>query len=304
MFVIAHFSIALWSCVALSQSSNNQPIAEVPFAFDRTSVIVQVKLNGKGPFNMVLDTGSDVATIDLATAKELGLNLKATGQAATGGGSDKAQIFSTQIPQVEIGGLASRNVVAVAVDLSKSSQGLGRPLHGVLGYSVLKNRIVQFDYPKRVIRFYSSSPYPKVDPTSNNERRVVLPFRLGDDSPIIDDVYVNGKKTTAVIDTGGGGTYFALMPDAISSLGLEQEMSQAEPDSRGIGVNGLITSRKGKIKTLRVGTINIDSPTVIFYPKGVGKDHRKFGGAIGNMFLQDYVVTFDYLNKTVVLERP
>ena len=279
-------------------------MAEVPFAFDHTSVIIQVKVNGKGPFNMVLDTASDVSTIDLATARDLSLSLKPTRQQATGGGSEKSQIFLTHIPQVEIGGLASKNIVAVAVDLSKSSEALGKPLHGALGYSVLKNRVVQFDYPKRVIRFYSSSPYPKVGPASNNERRVVLPFRLADDSPIIDDVYVNGKKIKAVIDTGGGGTYFALMPEAISSLGLEQEMSQAEANSSGVGVNGVITSRKGKIKTLRVGAINIDSPTVIFYPRGVGKDNRKFGGAIGNVFLQDFVVTFDYPNTTVVLERP
>src|SRR6266699_2086739 len=119
-FVIVHLLIALWSCVALSQSSN-KPIAEVPFAFDHTSVIIQVKVNGKGPFNMVLDTGSDVATIDLATAKELGLNLKPTGQQATGGGSEKSQVFLTQIPQVEIGGLASKNIVSIVVDLSKSS---------------------------------------------------------------------------------------------------------------------------------------------------------------------------------------
>src|SRR5213079_1970072 len=111
------------------------------------------------------------AKIDLATAKELDLNLKSTGQQATGGGSEKSQVFLTQIPQVEIGGLASKNIVAVAVDLSKSSQVLGKPLHGILGYSMLKNRVVQFDYPKRVIRFYSPSPYPKSDPTSNNDRR-------------------------------------------------------------------------------------------------------------------------------------
>src|SRR5438876_1591256 len=167
-FLMIYLLIALWSCVALSQSSN-KPIAEVPFAFDHTSVVIQVKVNGKGPFNMVLDTGSDVATIDLSIAKELGLNLKPTGQQATGGGSEKSQVFLTQIPQVEIGGLASKNIVAVAVDLSKSSQVLGKTLHGALGYGVLKNRIAQFDYPKRVIRFYSSSPYPNVDSTSNND---------------------------------------------------------------------------------------------------------------------------------------
>ena len=103
--VSAYFLIALCSGIALSQSSNDQPIAEVPFAFDHTSIIVQVKVNNKGPFNMVLDTGSDVATIDLGTAKDLGLNLKSTGGQAIGGGAEKQQIFLTQIPQVEIGGL-------------------------------------------------------------------------------------------------------------------------------------------------------------------------------------------------------
>jgi predicted aspartyl protease len=161
--ITAYLLIAFCGCVAFSQSASVQPIAEVPFAFDRTSVIIQVKLNGQGAYNFVLDTGSDVSTIDLATAKELGLKLKSTGEQATGGGSEKQQIFLTQIPQVEIGNLASKNIYAVAVDLSKSSQVLGKPLHGVLGYGVLKNRVVQFDYPKRVIRFYSSSPYPKAD---------------------------------------------------------------------------------------------------------------------------------------------
>lgn len=302
--ISANLLIALWSCVALSQSSNTQPLAEVPFAFERTTIIIQVKLNGKGPFNMILDTGSDAAAIDLATARELGLNLKPTGGTLSGGGSDKPQVFVTQIAQVEIGSLATNNIYAAALDLSRQSQILGKPLHGVLGYYVLRNRVVQFDYPKRMIRFYSASPYAKANQNSNNERRVVLPFHLGDQSPIIDEVYVNGKQIKAVLDTGGGGAYFALMPEAIASLGLEQEMAQAEPDSKSMGINGAETSRKGKIKTLRVGAISVDSPTVVFYPKGVGKDNRKFGGALGNAFLQDFVVTFDYPNKIVVLERP
>ena len=41
-FVIAHLLIALGNCVALSQSSNKQPIAEIPFAFDHTSVVIKV----------------------------------------------------------------------------------------------------------------------------------------------------------------------------------------------------------------------------------------------------------------------
>lgn len=37
----------------------------MPFEFIRNEIVVQVKVNGKGPFNMMLDTGTDPSAIDL-----------------------------------------------------------------------------------------------------------------------------------------------------------------------------------------------------------------------------------------------
>jgi len=36
----------------LADAQNKPDVVEVPFTFERSSVIVQVKLNGKGPYNM------------------------------------------------------------------------------------------------------------------------------------------------------------------------------------------------------------------------------------------------------------
>jgi predicted aspartyl protease len=52
---------------------------EVPFELHKDAILVQAKVNGKGPFTMMLDTGVDPSVIDLATAREIGLEVEAAG---------------------------------------------------------------------------------------------------------------------------------------------------------------------------------------------------------------------------------
>ena len=65
---------ALVTCLLASLSSHlayplNKPeVVEVPFTFERSSVIVKVKVNGKGSYNMLLDTGAEQSAVDLNVA--------------------------------------------------------------------------------------------------------------------------------------------------------------------------------------------------------------------------------------------
>ena len=70
---------------SLTQVIAQQQVVEVPFEFFRNEIIVQVKVNGVGPFNMMLDTGTNPSAIDLATAKDLGLKLSSVGGPVSGG---------------------------------------------------------------------------------------------------------------------------------------------------------------------------------------------------------------------------
>ena len=156
------FLLALVCCFSsFAQTSSKSQTVEVPFEFYRNEIVLQVKVNGKGSFNMMLDTGTDPSAVDLKTAKEIGLKLNPIGQQATGGGTSVNLTYETELLLVEVGSLKAKNVEALAIDLSKISERLGKPLHGILGHSLLNNRIVQIDYPKRVVRFYSKSPFPK-----------------------------------------------------------------------------------------------------------------------------------------------
>ena len=297
---ITHFCLVI-ALGAFAQVRGQQPVVEVPFEFLRNEIIVQVKVNGKGPFNMMLDTGTDPSAVDLATAKDLGLKLSSAGGPVSGGGTDRNLAYETRFPLVEVGALTAKNVRALAIDLSKVGERLGKPLHGVLGHSLLNGRIVQFDYPNHVVRFYSQSPLPKAAREANTSKRTMLSFRY-DDNVLIDDVYVNGKKMVGNLDTGSSGS-FNLTPAAISYLGLEEEVSRARV-STSVGYNNVSENREGKVSNVTIGGISVDAPSVIFFGKGTGRDKEPWGVNIGNVFLKDFLVTIDYRSKLVTLERP
>lgn len=150
------------------------------------------------------------------------------------------------------------------------------------------------------MRFYSKSPFPKLANPLNTSKRTVLSFRY-DDNVLIDGVSVNGKKLTGNLDTGSDGT-FQLTPAAVSYLGLDDEVSKAQV-SASVGYNGVAENRKGNLRNVTIGGISVDAPAVIFFGKGTGRDKKVWGINIGNAFLKDFVMTIDYQNRLITLER-
>jgi predicted aspartyl protease len=283
-------------------SIDTHKVIEVPFSFEHNQVILQVKVNGKGFYNMLLDTGTDPSAIDLATAKEIGLKLDPVKRKGVGVGTGEAEVYLTKLQLIEVGEITAKDILAGAVDLSNVSQSIGIPLHGVLGYSFLKNRIVEFDYPKRILRFYPNSPITKIENETNRAIFSML-FAKGGNVPIIEGIKINGKKVRAIVDTGSSKS-FIFTPAGTKYLGLEEIAGSGNKET-GIGYRGKAEMRKGQIKKIIIGVISVDDPTVSFYSEGSGQDKELdiYGINIGNAFMQDYIMTFDYRNKMIVFDK-
>ena len=222
-------------CSSAGQFQTAKPPVEVPFEFEHNQIVVQVKIDGKGPFNMLLDTGSDPSAIDPATARELGLSVGSKGTAASGGGAETNTVYPTRLPNVELGSVTVKEVFAATIDLSKLGARIGRPIHGVLGFSFLKDRIVQIDYPNLKLRFFSETPYPRIQLGPNTVNKISFPFHYEDGNVIIDSVFINNEKLKATLDTGSSET-FSLTPEAVAILKLEEQGHDSEEDS--VGYNG------------------------------------------------------------------
>ena len=112
---------------------------EVPYRLtDTKHVMVRVKLNGKGPFNLILDTGAPAVFITKAVAKRAGVAVEDKGL--------------SEFEKFEIeGGLVVPGAKGRVEDLFQldgmNGMGLaGVELHGVIGYNVLARYRITYDF--------------------------------------------------------------------------------------------------------------------------------------------------------------
>ncbi len=276
-------------------------VVEVPFAYERGAIVVSARVGGE-TLAMMLDTGVDPSLVDLAVARRLGLTLDAEGSQGSGGGSEVNLAYGTTMPSVALGALRATGLAAVAIDLSKNAAALGRPLDGVLGQSLLADRMVVIDYPRRVVRFHADRrTFDRELRRRRRDSRIALPFRYADEI-LIDGVRVDGRPVTANLDTGSNAT-FQLTPVAATALGIAppDDPSKAQVS---IGINGATHTTVGTVSTIALGGRTFDRPTVVFYGAGTGHDHEAWSLRIGNAFLERFVVAIDYRRMRITLDPP
>jgi predicted aspartyl protease len=300
LILFTAFNLILWPSLSIVGAQDRQAPGEISFELVHNEIVVQVKIAGKGPFRMLLDTDTDPSALDVITAQELGLVQGSKSYPASGGGNDANVFHLTRLPVVEIGNLSVREVQAGTINLAKLSAKMGVPIHGILGYSFLRDRIIQIDYPASKIRFFTESPYPRILNAPNTVNTLAASFHY-DDGVLIDSVFVNGQKMKATLDTGSSGT-FALTPEAITMLGLQDEARDGETEEF-VGYNGAYQSKTGVLKSVRLGRLSVDTTPATFWLPGTGHDKKKFQINIGNGFFKDFVMTFDFRGKIVVFEK-
>ena len=125
---------------AEKQPAEKQPAKfEVPYRLtDSQHVLVRVKLNGKGPFNFILDTGAPALILSEKVAKKVGLETDRNGW----GTFDRLELE---------GGLVVPKAKGLATEMFQlkgmNALGLaGVELHGVLGYTILARYRIQYDF--------------------------------------------------------------------------------------------------------------------------------------------------------------
>lgn len=116
-----------------------------------TAMIVPVMINGKGPYDFVLDTGATLTCVGETLANELQLKQPrgVLGRGASIGGSGNMRLV--QIETLRVGETEVTDVLACAVDLSNVRQ-LGLDVRGLLGLNVLKQFRVTLDFDRKVMR--------------------------------------------------------------------------------------------------------------------------------------------------------
>lgn len=277
---------ALLFLMAFPAIAQRAPLLDVPITFRGSLPVVEVMVNGKGPFLFTIDTGAGLQA-DLDSALVAQLKLQPSGKVPGGDPSGRnAQEYDTvAIDSIALGSVEFHNVTAIS-RARRMSPNAPR-VDGILGFSLFKDYLFTLDYPGKRLRLERREL-----PEANGAD--ILNFDDPRHVPVV-DLSVGNTKIKAHIDSGNMMGGFVLPEALVNTLNL---LSQPVTVGRAQTVNNEIEIKQARLSdSIRLGRFEFSQPTISF--PALAADAN-----IGLMILRDFVLSFDQKNKRVRLERP
>jgi hypothetical protein len=294
LFLTALLLLTLLGVPCAASSITDDPTIEIPFSFEKGYVIVQAKIKGNVPVELVLESGAEHSRVDGGLLNKYKLPSFYYAEQPVTGRNDRLYTYSI-VPDVRVGSLSGKSMSMRLDSFAEASQRVGREIFGSLGVDFFRGRVVQFDFKKKMVRFLSQSPDIVKDATgANSTRSAVLPMRVYKETltlPIADNVTFDGKKIKTNFDTGML-TVVSLSASAAKQLNLTPPPENESP-------------RPAKISSLRFAEHELKDVPILLYAKGSGfeKDDKDFDAVAGIALLQNFLVTFDFRKKVIILEQ-
>lgn len=286
------FLLSLFASLCAGQTAAPDGI---PFKFEKGFMLVDAKIKGNTPVQTVISTGLEYSIIDTdQMAKHKLQPSYAADDVVTGRPSDTTYSF-VPVSSVSLQGGKSRDLQMRMGSMKRISEVAGAEVFGALGADFFAGQIVQFDFKNNVIRFLDKAPAK--DGSGGNApivlrmgERASNPVRKTYVVPLVDGVKVNGKDTKLLFDTGRSMA-IALSAASATKAGLAAPQEN-EP------------TREDKIALDLAGQPIPDVPVAIVAKGAAGERSLSGYPAIaGSSFLKEFLVTFDFKNKLVVLQR-
>lgn len=293
LFITA-FVVLTLLCVPCAASPNaDDPTIEIPFSFEKGLVIVQAKIKGKLPVELVLASGAEHSKMDGGLLGKYKLPSFYYAEAPITGNNDRLYTYSP-VPDVRVGSLSGKSMSMRLDSFADESQRVGREIFGSLGVDFFRGRVVQFDFKKRVVRFLSQSPdIPKDATGTGTTRSAVLPMSFYKETltlPIAENVTFEGKKIKTNFDTG-------ILTVVSLSASAAKQLNLTSPPEKQIPL-------AGKISSLRFAELELKNVPVLLHSKDsqFGAEEKDYGAIAGIALLQNFLVTFDFRKKVIILE--
>lgn len=246
-------------------------------------MLVDVMVNGAGPFAMILDTGAAATIVTPSVAAAVRDDVVPAN--ITLQGSDGATMrlrTAVDVRSLSAGDWEVGGFTAPIVDLRGVSDALGVEIDGVLGMPLFERQLLIMDYPGREVRVRKGSLVGTEHPTQYRAGNAKRPH-----APIV----IDGEPRIFLVDTGAfWGMHVA---DAL----LAELETEAPPvvSKGGVGVSGrLNTSRYARLSdTATLGEHRLVQPIV----------HGGSYNLLGSTVLRHFVLTYDHTSRTIRFDR-
>jgi predicted aspartyl protease len=304
---------------AFSFSKPRQHETRMPFSVQRNLIIIAAHLNGRGPYNFLLDTGVGTSLLtDPRLADSLHLthgqnyHLMGVGGQASSLRAYEATGVRVSLPGVEAAALSWLVLSSDVLDLSGY---VGMPVHGIIGADLFRSFVVCIRPEQRQLVLTAPAQYQ----APKGRRWASLPLALDQDKAYVTASVrqLGAAPGTAalplrlVLDTGAG---HALSLETTADSRLQLPAVRLRTDL-GRGLSGIISGSLGRVAAVQLGRYHLPQVLTSF-PDSAQVHGRLTGtartrhGNLGYEVLKRFVTVIDYphgrllLKATAALREP
>lgn len=249
--------------------------------------VVELKINGKGPYRFILDTGALTTAVSDDLSRELSLTPPAGVQVASVGGGPAPAIVL--IHDVRIGDAVLEDMIAAVMPLGGLLKGENAP-RGILSGACFPGYLLTYDYPGKRISI-------KKGALASADSKSIFQYTEDQVLPTV-PVRIAGHDTQVHLDTGSAFG-LTLPVKFLAELTLASQPKEA----------GTVRTDGGEFP---VSIARVNGP-IESGKYRLGLDEVRFsdarpgpGPAVGNIgygVLRDFVVTLDSKNQRIRLDQ-
>ncbi|NNC49801.1 MAG: PDZ domain-containing protein [Flaviramulus sp.] len=178
---------------------------------------------------------------------------------------------------------------------------LGVPIHGIIGYDLFKDFIVEINYSNRYIRLSNPDLYLY----KKCKKCETLNLEFYNNKPYVDAEVTINKKIIPVkllIDSGGSDSLWLFEDD---SLGIKSSNKYFN-DFLGHGLSGSVFGKRSKIDLFSINKYKLYNANVAYPDSSSISFARKFEGRNGSLagnILKRFNLIFDYQKAKVKIKK-
>ena len=281
---------------------DGQRYEKVRFRLVNNLIIIPVAVNGT-ELSFILDSGvsspilfnlSDQDSVQINNVSEI--RIKGLGQ------GKPIDALSSNGNLFQLKNVVNRSQpLYVVMDRGLNfSPALGIPIHGIIGYDLFKDFIVDINYAKKVIKFHD----PRFYQNRKGRQTEALSLTVTKKKAYIDgEVYLDDGEQVPVkllLDTGSSDAIWLFEDE---DLGVPDKNYD---DFLGIGLSGHVFGKRTMVNSISLGSFILKNAKAAFPNKESFSNIKNLGdrnGSIGGEMLKRFNIVLDYGNKKILLGK-
>jgi hypothetical protein len=265
----------------------------IPFRLLNNHVYVEARVNGKGPFTFIVDTGGHTL-LSPRVVQEAGL--ESIGESATAGAGDKtATTGYAHYQEIAIGKARLRDQVGLTIQIYEPAIE-GIQVDGMIGFEYFSRFAVKLDYGALTM---TTTDFGHFDAKGKG---IAVPFKFYEHLPQVTGS-IGSLPALFDIDSGSRAEIDITRP-FVAQHQLRSKYPQGVSAITGWGVGGPARSYVVRLPSLTLHGIEIGNVVAGLSESQKGSfSDANYSGNIGSGLLKRFAVTFDYPHQLLYLDR-